>query len=76
MTTAFVLINTELGQGTHVEEALKDIDAVKEVYTVYGVYDYIIKLETETMSNLKNIIASKIRRIDFIRSTLTMLCVE
>jgi DNA-binding Lrp family transcriptional regulator len=76
MATAFVLLNAELGKGTHVETALLDIDEVKEVFTIYGVYDYIAKLETETMSELKEVIAFKIRRIDFLRSTLTMICVE
>ncbi|MFC1803936.1 Lrp/AsnC family transcriptional regulator [Thermoproteota archaeon] len=76
MAIAFVLINTELGQGSHVETSLKDIGEVKEVYAVYGVYDYIVKLETESMSELKEIIASKIRRIEHVRSTLTMISVE
>ncbi|MFC1802604.1 Lrp/AsnC ligand binding domain-containing protein [Thermoproteota archaeon] len=70
MATAFVLLNAELGQGTHVEKSLKDITEVKEVFAIYGVYDYIVKLETESISELKDIIASKMRQIDFIRSTL------
>ena len=76
MATAFVLINTELGQGSHVESMIKDISEVKEVYAIYGVYDYIVKLETQSMNELKDIIANKIRRINHIRSTLTLISVE
>jgi DNA-binding Lrp family transcriptional regulator len=76
MATAFVLINTDLSQGSHVETSLKDIGEVKEVYAVYGVYDYIVKLETQSMIELKDIITSKIRRIQHIRSTLTLISME
>jgi DNA-binding Lrp family transcriptional regulator len=76
MATAFILVNVELDKGTHVETSLVDIEAVKDVYPIYGVYDYIVKLETETLSELKEIIAFKIRRIDFIRSTITLICIE
>ena len=75
MAVAFVLINTELGKGSNVEAAIEEIGEVKEVYAVYGVYDYIVKLETESMSDLKEIIASKIRRIEHVRSTLTMISI-
>ena len=76
MGIAYVLINSELGQGTHVESSLSNLDEVKEVYAVYGVYDYIVKLETSEMGELRDIIANKIRRIDHIRSTLTLIGVE
>jgi DNA-binding Lrp family transcriptional regulator len=46
------------------------------VYRVYGVYDFIVKLETETMPKVKEVITSRIRRIDHVRSTLTLISVE
>lgn len=76
MSIAYVLINTELGQEPIVEAALREIDAVKEVYTVYGVYDLIVKLETESMSELKDIIFASIRRLEHVRSTLTLNTME
>jgi len=76
MVTAFILVNAEVGKGAHVETSLLDIDEVKEVFSIYGVYDYIAKLESETISSLKDIITLKIRQIDFIRSTLTLICIE
>ena len=76
MVTAFVLLNAELGKGTHVETSLNDIDEVKEVFEIYGVYDYIVRLEIDSMSELKDVIGSKIRQIDFIRSTITLICID
>ncbi len=76
VSTAFVLINTDLGEGNEVFDALKGIPEVKDVYGVYGVYDYVVRLESDTMQNLKDTITTKIRRLNHVRSTLTMIVVE
>ncbi len=75
MATAFVLINAEIGSESEVLKGLKDIGEVKEAYMVYGVYDIIARITTETMQELKDIISWKIRRLDKVRSTLTMIVV-
>lgn len=75
MSIAFVLVNTDLGEGTDVSKALKEIPEVKEVYGVYGVYDFVVRLEAVTMQELKDLITSKIRRLNHVRSTLTMIVV-
>jgi len=66
----------DLGKGATLTEALKEIPEVKKFYNVYGVYDYIVKIEAETMEQLKDIINTKIRSLDYVRSTLTMIVVE
>ena len=76
MATAFVLLNSELGQGLQIGTSLKDIPEVKEVYVVYGVYDYIVKIETIGMTELRDIITNKIRRIQNVRSSLTLITIE
>jgi DNA-binding Lrp family transcriptional regulator len=74
--TAFVLINTEIGSENEVLKALRKIDGVKEAYSVYGVYDIIAKIEAETMDKLKEMVTWHIRRLDKVRSTLTMIVTE
>jgi DNA-binding Lrp family transcriptional regulator len=76
MPKAFVLINVELGAEEELVKGLKKIENVKEVYVVYGVYDIIAKVEADSMEKLKEIITWKIRRLDKVRSTLTMIVVE
>jgi len=71
-----VLINTDLGEGDEVFNTLKEIPQVKEVYGVYGVYDYVVRLEADTMQELKDTITTSIRRLNHVRSTLTMIVVE
>jgi DNA-binding Lrp family transcriptional regulator len=70
-----VLINAEIGAESDVLKGLKDISEVKEAHMVYGVYDIIARIQTDTMQELKDIISWKIRRLDKVRSTLTMIVV-
>lgn len=75
MNVAFVLINTDLGADAEVGEALRKIEEVKEVYGVYGVYDIVVRIEADTLELLKDTISSKIRTLDNVKSTLTMIVV-
>ena len=76
MPAAFVLINSEIGAEDQVLEELKKIPNVKEAYIVYGVYDIIAKVEAENMEKLKEVVTWQIRRLDKVRSTLTMIVLE
>ena len=76
MTRAFVFINTAIGSERTVLEALKKVRGVKEAYLVYGTYDIVVKIETDTMDSLKDLVTRRIRRIDAVRTTLTMPVVE
>jgi len=76
MPKAFVLINAELGAEDALIKELKGIENVSEVYVVYGVYDIVAKIESDTMEKVKETITWKIRRLERVRSTLTMIVVE
>jgi len=73
---AFVLINAEIGSEGEILKELKKIDGVKEAYSVYGVYDVIAKVEADSMDKLKDIVTWRIRRLEKVRSTLTMIVIE
>jgi DNA-binding Lrp family transcriptional regulator len=75
LATAYVLINVEIGAEGEVLKSLKPVSEIKEAHLVYGVYDIIAHVETETMQELKDAVSWKIRRIDKVRSTLTMIVV-
>ena len=76
MPLAVVLINAEIGSEDEVVNELRKIGNVKECNTVYGVYDIVAKVEADSMDKLKEIVTWKIRRLDKVRSTLTMIVVE
>ena len=73
---AFVLINADLGAEEELLKSLRSLENVKDVYVVYGVYDIVARVEADTMDKVKETITWKIRRLDRVRSTLTMIVVE
>ena len=76
MPKAFVLINVESGAEDKVLNVLKTIEGIEEAYFSYGVYDVITKIKAESMEKLKDMVTSKIRSLDQVRSTLTLIMVE
>ncbi len=75
MPEAFILISSEVGQEDQVISDLKAIPEVKESYVVYGVYDVIARVEAESMQHLKDVVSLRIRQLDTVRTTLTMIIV-
>ncbi len=69
-------MNAAMGHETNLVNELKRTSNITEVYAVYGVYDIIVKVEAETMDKLRDAIATKLRKINGIKSTLTMVIVE
>ncbi|MGI0081766.1 MAG: Lrp/AsnC family transcriptional regulator [Nitrosopumilaceae archaeon] len=76
MDSAFVLMNADLGKENKLVKDLREISNVKEVYPVYGVYDVLMEIEADSMETLREIITAKVRKLDGIKSTLTMIIVK
>ena len=76
MAEAYVLINCDLGAEGDVISGLKQIEQVKEVHGTFGAYDIIATVQAESADKLREAITWKIRKMDKIRSTLTLTVVE
>ena len=76
MATAYILINCELGSEESIIQELKNLDGVIEVHGTFGAYDILAKIESPTVDVLRETITWKIREIDQIRSTLTLMGIE
>ena len=76
MAQAYILINCEIGSEEKVIENLTTIDGVTEVHGTFGAYDILAKVESEQVETLRETITWKIRKIDKIRSTLTLMGIE
>jgi len=79
--TAYVLINSDLGSDQSIIEELKQIfdnESGIEYYVqgVYGVYDIILKISSDSVGELRSIITHKVRKINKVQSTLTMMVIE
>lgn len=81
MPTTYILINSDLGSDIEIIKKIKQIldnesGIQYEVQGVYGVYDIIVKITANSMDLLRSIITNKIRKIDKVYSTLTMMVIE
>ncbi len=71
-----MLINCDLGHEEQIIEELKHLSDVKEVHGTFGAYDILAKVESDEPNTLKETITWKIRKIDKVRSTVTLLGIE
>lgn len=70
---AYVLLNAELGQEASIMDALKGVEEITKIYSLYGIYDLIIEMEAESMDRVKEVVFNNVRRLEHVKSTITLL---
>ncbi len=73
---AYVMINCDIGAEESVIEDLKHFENVKEIQGVFGAYDILAKVESENQDAIRETITWQIRKLDKVRSTLTLSGIE
>jgi len=73
MTSAFLFINAELLFIDDVINKLKGVPEIADVYKVQGIYDIIARVNSDTEEKLKELVSERIRRIDKITGTVTVI---
>ena len=76
MNEAFVLLNVDYKQQQNIIETAKKIPTVKEVKTIYGIYDVLIVLESSNMQDIKNAIDVDLHKIDGINNITSLISVN
>lgn len=81
MPIAFILLNSDLGSDQEIVSKIKEILNVEkgltyEVQGVYGIYDIVVKIEADDADHLRSVITNKIRKIEKVQSTLTMMVID
>ncbi len=72
MAKAYVLMNCDLGSEKIVISSLKEIEDVKEAHGTLGLYDIILKIESESEEKIREIVTGIIRKMPKIHSTMTL----
>jgi DNA-binding Lrp family transcriptional regulator len=70
---AVVFLNIDVGSEDKIMEQLATIPEVKAVYFVYGPYDIVIKIEAPDIDKIRSVVREKVRKIEGIRSTTTLI---
>ena len=67
-----MLISCEMGEEQSLYSQLKEIPEVKNCLVTFGSYDVVAEFETDTQSQMNEVITNKIRQLKKIRSTITL----
>ena len=76
VTSAFLLVNIEFSIGDEIMTKLRNIPEVVDVYRVQGMYDIIAKIELDTEEDLKELVSERIRKIEGITGTVTIMIAQ
>ena len=76
MKKAYLLINCNIGKEEDILDTLRSIKSVKEAHGTFGSYDIIAEISAENAAELRDDITWKIRKLPYIRSTLTLMVIE
>jgi len=73
VTTAFVLIKSDLGAEQKVIEQLEKLEQVVRIDRTFGDYDMVVKMESEHIEKIRETISRNIKKIDKVRATRTLV---
>lgn len=76
LPTAIRLVNCSIGTNDEVIAKLEKIPLVVYVYKLIGYHDIVVKVESNSEEELRKTISNKIRTLDHILSTITMIVFE
>ncbi|BFI73083.1 AsnC family transcriptional regulator [Nanoarchaeota archaeon] len=79
MITAYILVNVKPGKENILLENVKKEEKnvkVLEGKFVYGEYDVIIKVEAETLEDIRKFVLDRIRSLDFVEKTITLIAAD
>jgi len=72
---AYILINVVLGAEEDILKGLNNLGEVVEAYITMGSFDLICKVEVSDTKELRPLVTNKIRTIDGVRQTMTVIIV-
>jgi DNA-binding Lrp family transcriptional regulator len=49
------------------------VKEITAIHSLYGIYDILVEVEAETMERVKEVVFNNIRRIDNVKSTITLI---
>ena len=73
MSFAYILLQCDEGTEKGVLDEITQLDEVKEVYKTFGPYDVVVKIESSSTQEIKQVFNEKIHGLYGIHSTLTLL---
>jgi DNA-binding Lrp family transcriptional regulator len=76
MVIAYALINCDLDHKSEVMKELSQLSGILELVQLDAAYDILIKLELETVEELKETIKGHLRKVPHIRNSIALVAIE
>lgn len=76
MPEAFVLFKTMPTRERDVYLSLANYEAVAEVHVLYGEFDLLVRVSSDSSNELSKMLVQDFRQIDGVRETQTMIAVD
>ncbi|MFH1396901.1 MAG: Lrp/AsnC ligand binding domain-containing protein [archaeon] len=76
MVVAYVLITVDVGKERDIFDKLKESSGVVEINELYGEWDILAKIKVDKFEELDKVLTEKIRSIEGIKDTSTMLVAD
>jgi len=73
MISAYIFLKVKPNKDREVIGKIRKLSKVKEVTSVYGEYDLIVKVEAESLEDLDSIVFDSIRAIQEVDATTTCI---
>jgi len=73
MQSALVLLNCQFGCEQIVMQSIRRMPEVVEADFVFGGYDIVANVAADTMDKLKAVVAWKIRKLEGVKTGLTLI---
>ena len=76
MVLAYIMVRTDAGKEREVLNKAREFPEVKEAHLIYGEWDLILKVEVESIEEITAFVVDKLRRIEAVKLTSTMIVAE
>ncbi len=70
---AYILVVTDPGKTKRVVQSMRDIPGIVQMHEVMGPYDIVVEIEVESLQDIPPILGGKIRTIEGIESTTSLV---
>ena len=70
---AYVLIVTDPGKTKQVFSEIQKVQGISQIHEVMGPYDIVVELDDESLQEIPPILGDRIRPIDGIQSTTSLV---
>ena len=76
MAQAYVLLKVTPGYERNIVKALKEIPEIEDANELYGEWDIITKASVDRIEDLDALLSEKMRKIEGVTLTLTMIVAQ